>query len=782
MIQAIGLTSVHRRRPRPAVDDLTFEARPGRVTVLLGPKGAGKTSALRLMLELQAGRGVALFRGRPIHRVPRLAREVGVLLGDVPAHPARTARSHLRMLASGVGVPVDRADEVLDVVGLSGLADQRLRLFSLGMDRRLGMAAALLGDPHTFVLDEPAEGLSPREASWLHGLLRGYAEQGGAVLVTSQDTREAARLADRVVSIDDGRLVADQEVTDFARTRLRPRIAVHSPQAERLAAVLVQEARRAGRVGQERGRAPMEVVREGGSRISVYGSSCAEVGEFAYRHGILVHQLADERGDVNDTYPRPPLNRVDGRRNITVARAEPSESAALAPAPDDDYPTLSLRPIASSATRNSPAPRTTATLAPSGTERDPDQAATSLAEEPAEQGDSAPPAPRSHGHGADVATAEQCRTVPLADAETPGETQVSPVSAAAAVSPSSSVSSTPQVSQADGLASTSGALGGSGRSGGETAGRRVGGSSASEGSAGHASSAVPPWLPSRPGSHSSALPPRLPLVARPGPVAPLRYEARRLFGVRTTWLTLAASVLVAAVLSAVLAGTGKGVPDSPDAVLSPTMRMLAGWPAGPAFVLTPAALAAGILGALAFGQEFRYPALAPARTSVPRRLSLLVAKLTVSALLAFTLCLVGGALNAAVDAVLFGSDVFSSGLTDTEWQVQALAVFALAVGCGWAGVLAAGVCRSTLAGIAVVLAVPTLVAPAVGEVFAGSVDGSSDGLPGRLQSVLLMPAGADRWLAVAVRLASQPLGCALALVLCVLLGAYLFTAVRGRVR
>lgn len=161
MIQAIGLTSVPRRHQlKPNVDDLTFEARPGRVTVLLGPKGSGKTTALRLMLQLQPGRGIALFRGRPVHRVAHLAREVGVLLGEVPGHPSRTARGHLRMLAAVAGVPADRADDVLDVVGLSGLADQRLGTLSRGMDRRLGVACALLGDPHTLVMDEPAQDLS----------------------------------------------------------------------------------------------------------------------------------------------------------------------------------------------------------------------------------------------------------------------------------------------------------------------------------------------------------------------------------------------------------------------------------------------------------------------------------------------------------------------------------------------------------------------------------------------------------------------------------------------
>ncbi|MFH9607277.1 ATP-binding cassette domain-containing protein [Streptomyces sp. NPDC017448] len=290
MLQAIGLTSSPRRDAPPAVNDLTFEAPPGRVTALLGAPRSGKTTALRLMLELDAGRGVAYFRGRPLHRIAHPAREVGVLLGDVPGHPSRTARGQLRMLCAAAGVPASRADEVLEVVGLAGLGDQRLGTLSVGMDRRLGLAAALLGDPHTLILDQPAEGLSPRENSWLYGLLRAHAAQGGTVLCTTDDPKEAARTADRVVTIGAGRLVADQDVTDFARTRLRARVAVRTPHAARLAAVVSREARAARR--------SVEVVQEAGGRLTVYGSDCAEIGDTAYRHGVPVHRLADEIGDT----------------------------------------------------------------------------------------------------------------------------------------------------------------------------------------------------------------------------------------------------------------------------------------------------------------------------------------------------------------------------------------------------------------------------------------------------------------------------------------------------
>ncbi|MFD6039166.1 ATP-binding cassette domain-containing protein, partial [Streptomyces griseoincarnatus] len=290
MIEAIGLTSISRKEQPPAVDNVSFEAHTGRVTALLGAPGAGKTTALRLMLELQRGRGITYFRGRPLHRIPHPAHEVGVLLGDVPGHPARSVRGHLRMLCAASGVPARRADEVLAAVGLVSLRDERLGTLSRGMDRRLGLACALLPDPHTLVLDDPARGLAVGERRWLYDMLREHAAQGGTVLCSMADPKEAARFADHVVTLDGGRVVADQRAADFARTRLRPRVVVRSPHAARLSVLLAQRARSTQQ--------SVEVVREGGNRLCVYGTTCAEVGETAFRNGIVVHQLADEVGDM----------------------------------------------------------------------------------------------------------------------------------------------------------------------------------------------------------------------------------------------------------------------------------------------------------------------------------------------------------------------------------------------------------------------------------------------------------------------------------------------------
>ncbi|WP_344392122.1 ABC transporter ATP-binding protein, partial [Streptomyces aureus] len=333
MIQAFGLTSNPRQELPPAVDDVSFEAPTGRVTALLGARASGKTTAVRLMLELQQGRGITHFRGRPLHRIPHPSQEVGVLLGEVQGHPSRTVRGQLRMLCAAAGVPVQRADEVLEVVGIVSLREQRLGTLSRGMDRRLGLACALLADPHTLVLDGPADGLSAREGKWLHGILRAHASLGGTVLFTTDDAKEAARTADRVVTLEAGRVIADQGVADFSRTRLRPRVAVRSPHAARLGVLLAKEARATQR--------SVEVVNEDGNRLSVYGSNCADIGETAFRHSILVHQLADEVGDAGPAVSVPARARTEEVREAEpiVLQSTVADASSVA-----DTPLLAMEP------------------------------------------------------------------------------------------------------------------------------------------------------------------------------------------------------------------------------------------------------------------------------------------------------------------------------------------------------------------------------------------------------------------------------------------------------
>ncbi|MFJ9843849.1 ATP-binding cassette domain-containing protein [Kitasatospora sp. NPDC101155] len=329
MIQITGLTRVYRKGAPPAVLDLTFDARPGMVTVLLGDEGAGKSTALRLMLELERGRGITLFNGRPYQRIRRPEREVGVLLpgpgegaAAVAGHPGRKASGHLRMLAAAVGVPARRADELLEQTRLAAVAGRRLRIFSPGMHRRLALAAALLGDPGTLLLDAPTEGLSPRNVEWFHSFLRSFAVAGGTVLVTTRTLQETARLADRVVTLDRGRLVADQPVSEFCRTRLSPEVAVRGPQMARLADLLVSHG--------------AEVRRDGGAGLAVAGIERTEIGELAYRHGILLHELADrvvEQQAPRAALPAPAGRSVQLRLQQT---AEPAPEAEPSPEPSAD--------------------------------------------------------------------------------------------------------------------------------------------------------------------------------------------------------------------------------------------------------------------------------------------------------------------------------------------------------------------------------------------------------------------------------------------------------------
>ncbi|MFJ7769325.1 ATP-binding cassette domain-containing protein [Streptomyces sp. NPDC097107] len=682
MIQAFGLTSNPRKELPPAVDDVSFDARAGHVTALLGAAGAGKTTALRLMLELQHGRGLTYFRGRPLHRIAHPSREVGVLLGDVPGHPSRTVRGHLRMLCAAAGVPVRRADEVLESAELVGLRGERLGTLSRGVDRRLGLACALLPDPHTLVLDDPAGALSAHEARRVHDTLRAHAAQGGTVLFSTADPKEAARTADHVVTLEKGRVVADQEVADFSRTRLRPRVAVRSPHAARLAALLAKEARAARR--------SVEVVREGGNRLAVYGSTCADIGETAFRHGILVHQLADEIGDMGP-----------GAGAVPAARQQDAEDSRE---PGAGNPTAAPRPSPADPPPSAPAPPPAATASGGGDPR------LFPRDEPLDSPQPEGPQPSPTGPAGDVSGAESAHTPP---AHTP------PALTAPRHTPRPFAALTPAAADT----------------------RKA----------------------------ASSLPPPISVRSAPSPLSPLRYELRRAVGISTGFVTGAVVLVVSAVTAVVLARVGH----------TPQPRLLAAWPRE--LPLPPAALGAGLLGALAFGDEFRHPALAADRGTVPRRMGLLTAKLLVSAATALVLAALTVGCDAEVLHLFYGQELAK---VPADWPALTAGWLGLVVGCAWSGVLAAGVFRSTTAGLAAVVAVPVLVVPLVQRVWAGPSVRTAAGFPMRVREVLLTqwPFGGERYLAEVLRMIVQPVGSALTLSLTALLCAYLLMTLRSRAR
>ncbi|MFI1579018.1 ABC transporter ATP-binding protein [Embleya sp. NPDC020630] len=302
MIQTRALTK--RYGGIVAVDDLSFDVLPGKVTALLGPNGAGKTTTLRLMLDLERGGGETRYDGRRYRRLRRPATVVGACVGPGAAHPGRRVRAHLRMLAAAGRTPARRVDEVLDLVGLTPVAGARARVLSAGALGRLALASALLGDPDTLILDEPAAGLDPQGVRWLRDFLRAYAAQGRTVLVAGHILAETARCADRVLVISRGRLVADESAADFLRRGVRTGVAVRTPQVARLSALLRAEG--------------VHTTRPGGTTLTAIGADRARVGEIAFRGGVLLHELTEREPGVGDAF----ADAITRRRERTAVTAE----------------------------------------------------------------------------------------------------------------------------------------------------------------------------------------------------------------------------------------------------------------------------------------------------------------------------------------------------------------------------------------------------------------------------------------------------------------------------
>jgi ABC-2 type transport system ATP-binding protein len=287
MIEAAGLTK--RFGDSVAVDGLSFSVRPGQVTGFLGPNGAGKSTTMRMVMGLdRPSAGHVTVNGRPFreHRDP--LRQAGALLDHNSAHRGRTARAHLVGLARTHGIPRARVDDVLAEVGLTSVANRRAGTFSLGMSQRLGIGAALLGDPRVVILDEPVNGLDPDGVLWIRHLLKDLAAQGRTVLVSSHLMSEMALVAERIVVIGRGRLLADTTVDDLVARIGDGAVLVRSPDATALADALLATG------------ATVSSTEPGA--LLVTGASAERIGDLARDHRLAVHELTPHRASLEEAY------------------------------------------------------------------------------------------------------------------------------------------------------------------------------------------------------------------------------------------------------------------------------------------------------------------------------------------------------------------------------------------------------------------------------------------------------------------------------------------------
>ncbi|CAM5246268.1 ABC transporter ATP-binding protein [Streptomyces aurantiogriseus] len=274
---------------RRAVDGLTFRVLPGRVTGFLGPNGAGKSTTLRLLLGLdRPTSGTATLDGRAYATLREPLRHVGALLDAQAPHGSRTGRDHLRALAASNRIPVRRVDEVLEETGLAPAARRRVKTYSLGMRQRLGIAAALLGDPEVVVLDEPSNGLDPEGIVWIRALLRRLAGEGRTVLVSSHLMNETASFADHLVVLGRGRLLADTPMRDFIDARVQPRVRIRTTDPTALGKALARHGHDA-------------VVHDDG-HWTVHHARVDDIGRLASQAEVPLLELTAEEGTLEQAY------------------------------------------------------------------------------------------------------------------------------------------------------------------------------------------------------------------------------------------------------------------------------------------------------------------------------------------------------------------------------------------------------------------------------------------------------------------------------------------------
>ena len=296
MIEATALSK--RYGTTVAVDDLSFIVPAGKVTGFLGPNGAGKSTTMRMILGLDApSSGSVTVNGQPYADYERPLFEVGALLDAHAAHGGRSAYNHLLCLALSNGIGRSRVDEVLELVGLRSVANRRVGGFSLGMSQRLGIAAALLGDPSVLIFDEPVNGLDPEGVLWLRNFLKSLAAEGRTVLLSSHLMSEMSITADRLIIIGRGRLIAETSVEDLLARGSGSFVRARSPDAAALAAAL--ESRGAN------------VERESDDTLRITGTTCAAIGDIATANAFTLRELSDHQASLEETYMQLTNDAVD---------------------------------------------------------------------------------------------------------------------------------------------------------------------------------------------------------------------------------------------------------------------------------------------------------------------------------------------------------------------------------------------------------------------------------------------------------------------------------------
>lgn len=270
-----------------AVDDVSFEVATGKVTGFLGPNGAGKSTTMRLMLGIDSGEGVTTYDGKKLHDYPQPSSVVGILLEAKAFHPTRTARNHLRILAAASNVPDSRIDEVLDMVGLREVAGKRPGTFSLGMSQRLGIAAALLGKPKYLMLDEPANGLDPEGIAWLRRFIRDYASQGNAVFISSHLLSEMSLMADDVVVIGKGKMIANTSMQKLINGSSHRSVFVRSSNDDALFEALQK--------------AHIQTSKEHDGLV-VSGVTSDAVGKMLFEHRLTPYELTNRTASLEEAF------------------------------------------------------------------------------------------------------------------------------------------------------------------------------------------------------------------------------------------------------------------------------------------------------------------------------------------------------------------------------------------------------------------------------------------------------------------------------------------------